>query len=60
MQVEAQGGMAKAIELGWPKLKIEECAARKQARLDSGLDVVVGVNKYQLKVLNNKPEMIYT
>jgi methylmalonyl-CoA mutase len=42
--------MAKAVESGWPKLKIEECAARKQARLDSGLDIVVGVNKFQLKV----------
>jgi hypothetical protein len=51
LQVESQGGMAKAIESGWPKLKIEECAARKQARLDSGLDVVVGVNKFQLKVI---------
>lgn len=46
-EVEAQGGMAKAIETGLPKLKIEEAAARKQARIDRGEDVIVGVNKYQ-------------
>ena len=45
-EVEEQGGMAKAVEAGWPKLKIEEAAAKKQARLDSGLDVLVGVNKW--------------
>ena len=45
-EVEAAGGMAKAVEAGLPKLRIEECAARKQARLDSGADVVVGVNKF--------------
>jgi methylmalonyl-CoA mutase len=48
-EVEALGGMAKAIETGMPKLRIEESAASKQARIDSGLDVVVGVNKYRLK-----------
>ena len=47
-EVEAAGGMAKAIETGMPKLKIEESAARKQARIDRGEDVIVGVNKYQL------------
>ncbi|TRZ68757.1 MAG: methylmalonyl-CoA mutase, partial [Rhodocyclaceae bacterium] len=47
-EVEAMGGMTKAVESGWAKLKIEECAARKQARIDSGQDVIVGVNKYQL------------
>ena len=47
-EVEAQGGMAKAIETGLPKLRIEEAAARKQARIDRGEDVIVGVNKYQL------------
>jgi methylmalonyl-CoA mutase len=47
-EVEAMGGMTRAVETGWAKLKIEECAARKQARLDSGQDVVVGVNKYRL------------
>ncbi len=48
-EVEALGGMAKAIESGMPKMRIEESAARKQARIDQGLDVIVGVNKYQLK-----------
>jgi methylmalonyl-CoA mutase len=48
-EIEAAGGMAKAIETGMPKLKIEESAARKQARIDRGEDVIVGVNKYRLK-----------
>ena len=47
-EVEAMGGMTKAVESGWAKLKIEECAAEKQARIDSGKDVIVGVNKYKL------------
>lgn len=47
-EVEKLGGMTKAIETGMPKLRIEESAARKQARIDSGLDVIVGVNKYRL------------
>ena len=47
-EVEEQGGMAKAIETGMPKLRIEEAAARKQARIDRGEDVIVGVNKYTL------------
>ncbi len=47
-EVEAAGGMAKAIETGMPKLRIEEAAARKQARIDRGEDVIVGVNKYTL------------
>ena len=47
-EVEEKGGMAKAIETGLPKLKIEEAAARKQARIDRGEDVIVGVNKYKL------------
>ncbi|MFV0277352.1 MAG: methylmalonyl-CoA mutase [Parahaliea sp.] len=47
-EVEAAGGMAKAIETGMPKLRIEEAAARKQARIDRGDDVIVGVNKYRL------------
>ena len=47
-EIEAAGGMAKAIETGMPKLKIEESAARKQARIDRGDDVIVGVNKYRL------------
>ena len=46
-EVEALGGMTKATELGLPKLKIEEAAARRQARIDRGEEVIVGVNKYQ-------------
>jgi methylmalonyl-CoA mutase len=48
-EVEALGGMTKAIEAGIPKIRIEEAAARKQARIDSGQDIIVGVNKYRLK-----------
>jgi methylmalonyl-CoA mutase len=47
-EVEELGGMAKAIETGMPKLRIEEEAARRQARIDQGLDVIVGVNKYPI------------
>ncbi len=47
-EVEELGGMAKAIESGIPKMRIEEAAARKQARIDSGKDIIVGVNRYQL------------
>ena len=46
-EVEELGGMAKAIETGLPKLRIEEAAARKQARIDSGKEIIVGVNKFQ-------------
>jgi len=46
--VEAMGGMTKAVDSGWAKLKIEASAADKQARIDSGRDVIVGVNKYRL------------
>mgnify|MGYP001143098837 CR=1 FL=1 len=48
-EVEELGGMTKAIEKGIPKLRIEEAAAIKQAKIDSGKDVIVGVNKYQLQ-----------
>jgi methylmalonyl-CoA mutase len=48
-EVEALGGMTKAIEAGIPKLRIEEAAARKQARIDSSQDIIVGVNKYRLE-----------
>ena len=48
-EVEAMGGMTKAVDSGWAKLKIEASAAEKQARIDSGKDVIVGVNKYRLK-----------
>lgn len=48
-EVESMGGMTKAIESGMAKLRIEESATRKQARIDTGEDVVVGVNKYRMK-----------
>ena len=47
-EVEALGGMAKAIETGLPKMRIEEAAARRQAQIDSGRETIVGVNKYRL------------
>ncbi len=47
-RVEAEGGMAKAVGAGWPKAMIEEAAAARQARVDRGEDVIVGVNKYRL------------
>ena len=47
-EVDAMGGMVKAVDSGWAKLKIEASAAEKQARIDSGRDVIVGVNKYKL------------
>ncbi len=63
-EVEAMGGMAKAIEEGFPKMKIEEAAARKQALIDSGREIVVGVNRYQpeektqLKLLKVDNDMV--
>jgi len=48
-EVEEHGGMTKAIEAGIPKMRIEQAAAKKQARIDSGEDIIVGVNKYQLE-----------
>ncbi len=48
-EVDAMGGMTRAVDSGWAKLKIEAAAAEKQARIDSGKDVIVGVNKYKLK-----------
>jgi methylmalonyl-CoA mutase len=48
-EVEKLGGMTKAIEKGIPKVRVEEAAAKKQARIDSGQDVIVGVNKYRLE-----------
>src|SRR5262249_15055044 len=48
-EVEAMGGMTRAVDSGWAKLKIEASAAEKQARIDSGRDVIVGVNKYKLE-----------
>ncbi len=52
-EIEKLGGMTKAIDSGIPKMRIEQAAAAKQARIDSGLDVIVGVNKYQQ---NEKPD----
>jgi methylmalonyl-CoA mutase len=52
-EVEAMGGMTRAVESGMPKLRIEEAAAKRQARIDRGLDVIVGVNKY--KADNEEP-----
>jgi methylmalonyl-CoA mutase len=51
-EIEELGGMAKAIDTGIPKMRIEEAAARKQARIDSGQDIIVGVNKYQVEEEN--------
>ena len=48
-EVEQMGGMAKAIETGLPKMRIEEAAARKQAKIDSGTETIVGINKYRLE-----------
>ncbi|MEO8751571.1 MAG: methylmalonyl-CoA mutase [Casimicrobiaceae bacterium] len=48
-EVEAMGGMTRAVESGWAKLRIEAAAAEKQARIDSGHDVIVGVNKFRLE-----------
>jgi methylmalonyl-CoA mutase len=53
-EVESLGGMTKAIVQGMPKLRIEECATRRQARIDRGDDVIVGVNKYRLE---QEPEL---
>jgi methylmalonyl-CoA mutase len=57
-EVEALGGMAKAIESGMPKLRIEECAARRQARIDRGDDVVVGVNRYPAPGAESELELL--
>jgi len=48
-EIEKLGGMTRAIETGLPKMRIEEAAARKQARIDSGKDTIVGINKYRLE-----------
>uniref|UniRef100_A0A0M3HLQ1 METMALONYL_COA_MUTASE domain-containing protein n=1 Tax=Ascaris lumbricoides TaxID=6252 RepID=A0A0M3HLQ1_ASCLU len=48
-EVDELGGMAKAVASGMPKLRIEEAAAKKQARIDAGKEVIVGVNKYRLE-----------
>jgi methylmalonyl-CoA mutase len=56
-EVEVMGGMTKAVEAGMPKLRIEEAAARRQARVDRGEDVIVGVNKYQAET-GEQPETL--
>lgn len=48
-EVEEMGGMTEAIVSGMPKMRIEEAAARRQAKIDSGAEVIVGVNKYRLE-----------
>ena len=48
-EIEDLGGMAKAIETGLPKMKIEEAAAKRQAKIDSRTETIVGVNKYRLR-----------
>ena len=57
-EVAELGGMARAIESGMPKLRIEECAARRQARIDRKDDVVVGVNKYQVTGAENEFDLL--
>jgi methylmalonyl-CoA mutase len=57
-EVEELGGMTKAIETGLPKLRIEEAAARKQARIDSGKDVIVGVNKFEVDISDEELEIL--
>lgn len=57
-EVEALGGMAKAIESGMPKLRIEESAAKRQARIDSGQETIVGVNKYRLEKDDSQVEVL--
>ena len=54
-EVEGMGGMAKAIEEGLPKLRIEEAAAKTQARIDSGVQTIVGVNKFRLNEAEDVP-----
>jgi methylmalonyl-CoA mutase len=57
-EIEQLGGMAKAIQSGMPKLRIEEAAAKKQAKIDSNQDVIVGINKYQVKEDASKVQVL--
>ena len=57
LEIEELGGMAKAIETGLPKMRIEEAAARRQARIDSGKEIIIGVNEYQVNS-ENKLEIL--
>ncbi|GLW60691.1 methylmalonyl-CoA mutase [Hydrogenophilus thermoluteolus] len=57
-EIEAMGGMTEAVASGWAKMKVEECAAAKQARIDAGLDAIVGVNKYRLEKEDHPVEVL--
>ena len=57
-EIEQMGGMAKAVASGMPKLRIEESAAKRQARIDSGQEIIVGVNKYQAPGNDNKVDVL--
>jgi len=57
-EIEAMGGMTQAVASGWAKMKVEECAAAKQARIDAGLDTIVGVNKYRLAKEDHPVEVL--
>jgi methylmalonyl-CoA mutase len=57
-EIEAMGGMTEAVASGWAKMKVEECAAAKQARIDAGLDTIVGVNKYRLEKEDHPVEVL--
>ena len=57
-EIEAMGGMTEAVSSGWAKMKVEECAAAKQARIDAGLDTIVGVNKYRLACEDHPVEVL--
>lgn len=58
-EVEELGGMTKAIVSGMPKLRIEESAARRQAKIDSGAETIVGVNKYRLEKEETNFEVLH-
>ncbi len=57
-EIEAMGGMTQAVASGWAKMKVEECAAAKQARIDAGIDTIVGVNKYRLEKEDHPVEVL--
>jgi methylmalonyl-CoA mutase len=59
-EVEARGGMTRAVSEGWPKARITEAATRKQARIERGLDIIVGVNKFQIDPKSEPPVDIRT
>jgi methylmalonyl-CoA mutase len=58
-EVEAHGGMTKSIEIGLPKLRIEEAAARRQAQIDSGEEVIIGVNKWMSELISSGLQEIF-